>query len=140
MTLSRPPKTETPFRRVAILFAGGPAPAANAVISTAANSFLRNDIETVRIGALAGDEIFGEIRVRGIDALVDGRGIVLTQQVPLRVNVRRRDGTQTVEIPSSPRLWGILAVVAARVIAAPSTMVCILGHISLRSRCVFLGE
>jgi len=49
MTLSRPPKTETPFRRVAILFAGGPAPAANAVISTAANSFLRNDIEVVGI-------------------------------------------------------------------------------------------
>jgi len=49
MTLSRPPKTETPFRRVAILFAGGPAPAANAVISTAANSFLRNDIEVLGI-------------------------------------------------------------------------------------------
>ena len=49
MTLSRPPKTETTFRRVAILFAGGPAPAANAVISTAATSFLRNDIEVVGI-------------------------------------------------------------------------------------------
>jgi 6-phosphofructokinase 1 len=34
---------------VAILFAGGPAPAANAVISTAANSFWRNDIEVVGI-------------------------------------------------------------------------------------------
>jgi 6-phosphofructokinase 1 len=34
---------------VAILFAGGPAPAANAVISTAANSFRRNDIEVVGI-------------------------------------------------------------------------------------------
>ena len=49
MSLSRPPKTATPFRRVAILFAGGPAPAANAVISTAANSFLRNEIEVVGI-------------------------------------------------------------------------------------------
>jgi len=49
MTLSRPPKTETPFRRVAILFAGGPAPAANAVISTAANSFLRNEIQVFGI-------------------------------------------------------------------------------------------
>src|SRR5205085_5305253 len=49
MTLSRPPKTETHIRRVAILFAGGPAPAANAVISTAANSFLRNDIEVLGI-------------------------------------------------------------------------------------------
>jgi 6-phosphofructokinase len=48
-TLSRPQKVEHSFRRVAILFAGGPAPAANAVISTAAVSFLRNDIEVVGI-------------------------------------------------------------------------------------------
>ena len=44
-TLSRPPQTESSIRRVAILFAGGPAPAANAVISTAAVSFLRNNAE-----------------------------------------------------------------------------------------------
>jgi 6-phosphofructokinase 1 len=37
------------LRRVAILFAGGPAPAANAVISTAAVSFLRNSIGVVGI-------------------------------------------------------------------------------------------
>jgi 6-phosphofructokinase 1 len=37
------------MRRVAILFAGGPAPAANAVISTAAVSFLRNEIEVLGI-------------------------------------------------------------------------------------------
>jgi 6-phosphofructokinase len=37
------------FRRVAILFAGGPAPAANAVISTAATAFLRHDIEVVGV-------------------------------------------------------------------------------------------
>ena len=37
------------MRRVAILFAGGPAPAANAVISTASVSFLRNNIEVVGI-------------------------------------------------------------------------------------------
>ena len=46
---SRPSKAEHSFRRVAILFAGGPAPAANAVISTAAVSFLRNDIQVVGI-------------------------------------------------------------------------------------------
>ena len=40
---------ESSIRRVAILFAGGPAPAANAVISTAAVSFLRNNIEVVGI-------------------------------------------------------------------------------------------
>jgi len=47
--LSRPPLTESSIRKVAILFAGGPAPAANAVISTAAVSFLRNNIEVVGI-------------------------------------------------------------------------------------------
>ncbi len=49
MTLSGPPKVDTSIRRVAILFAGGPAPAANAVISTAANSFLRNDLQVLGI-------------------------------------------------------------------------------------------
>lgn len=39
----------SPIKRVAILFAGGPAPAANAVISTAAVSFLRNGIEVIGI-------------------------------------------------------------------------------------------
>jgi len=48
-TLSRPPLMDSPIRRVAILFAGGPAPAANAVISTAAVSFLRNNIEVLGI-------------------------------------------------------------------------------------------
>ncbi len=37
------------IHRVAILFAGGPAPAANAVISTAAVSFLRNNIDVFGI-------------------------------------------------------------------------------------------
>lgn len=48
-TLSRPPKVHHNFKRVAMLFAGGPAPAANAVISTAAVSFLRNDIEVLGV-------------------------------------------------------------------------------------------
>src|ERR1700730_15231873 len=37
------------IKKVAILFAGGPAPAANAVISTAAVSFLRHGIEVVGV-------------------------------------------------------------------------------------------
>ncbi|MDZ4821628.1 MAG: 6-phosphofructokinase [Planctomycetota bacterium] len=49
VTLKRPPKVEGSIRKVAILFAGGPAPAANAVISAAATSFLRNNIEAVGI-------------------------------------------------------------------------------------------
>ncbi len=48
-SLARPKKHDHKFKRVAILFAGGPAPAANAVISAAAVSFLRNDIQVVGI-------------------------------------------------------------------------------------------
>lgn len=42
-------KHNSPLRRVAILFAGGPAPGANAVISTAAFSFLNAGIEVIGI-------------------------------------------------------------------------------------------
>jgi 6-phosphofructokinase 1 len=48
-SLSAPTKRETTFKRIGILFAGGPAPAANAVISTAANSFMRAGIEVYGI-------------------------------------------------------------------------------------------
>jgi 6-phosphofructokinase 1 len=47
--MARPPRVQHSFHRVAILFAGGPAPAANAVISTAATAFLRNEIEVVGV-------------------------------------------------------------------------------------------
>ena len=60
--LSRPPQLESSIRRVAILFAGGPAPAANAVISTAAVSFLRNNIDVV--GILNGYSHLVEYRAR----------------------------------------------------------------------------
>src|SRR5215213_8788999 len=48
-TASPTSEARHPIRRVAILFAGGPAPAANAVISTAAASFLRNGVEVLGI-------------------------------------------------------------------------------------------
>ncbi len=48
-TLSPPVRPDHPFKRVAILFAGGPAPAANAVISAAAASFLRAGVEVIGI-------------------------------------------------------------------------------------------
>jgi ATP-dependent phosphofructokinase / diphosphate-dependent phosphofructokinase len=46
-SLARPPQPAHHFRRVAILFAGGPAPGANAVISTAATSFMRQGTEVI---------------------------------------------------------------------------------------------
>jgi len=48
-TLNRPAVPQTDLRRVAILFSGGPAPAANAVICTAADAFLRSGIDVIGI-------------------------------------------------------------------------------------------
>jgi 6-phosphofructokinase 1 len=61
------------FHRVAILFAGGPAPGANAVISTAATAFLRNEIEVV--GVLHGYSHLVEYSPER--PLVDGRDYVM---------------------------------------------------------------
>ena len=47
--LSHPTRSEHNFRKVAILFSGGPAPAANAVISTCAASFRKSGIEVVGV-------------------------------------------------------------------------------------------
>ncbi|MGW8257196.1 MAG: 6-phosphofructokinase [Thermoguttaceae bacterium] len=77
-SLSRPPVTHSNFRRVAILFAGGPAPAANAVISTAAVSFLRNNIEV--IGVLHGYSHLVEFAPE--KALVENRDYInITQEL-----------------------------------------------------------
>ena len=48
-TLSSPARPQHEFKRVAILFAGGPAPSANAVISAAAASFLKAGVEVIGI-------------------------------------------------------------------------------------------
>ena len=48
-TSPQPSPDSRPIKKAAILFAGGPAPAANAVISTAAVSFLRNDVAVVGV-------------------------------------------------------------------------------------------
>src|SRR5258708_1949694 len=97
MTLSRPPKTESAIRRVAILFAGGPAPAANAAISTAANSFLRNDIQVV--GVMNGYSRlleFGEGR-----PLELGRGYIQLDQKALR-RTRTSEGILTGTARANP--------------------------------------
>jgi 6-phosphofructokinase 1 len=79
-TLSRPSQARTAFRRVAILFAGGPAPAANAVISTAASAFLRNGIEV--IGVLHGYAHLVEYKPE--QPLQEGRDFVRIDQRFLR--------------------------------------------------------
>jgi 6-phosphofructokinase len=79
-TLSRPPAAKSNIRRVAILFAGGPAPAANAVISTAAVSFLRNGIDVV--GILNGYSHL--IEYSASNPLQEGRDYVMIDHKMLR--------------------------------------------------------
>ena len=48
--LARPAAAaDPPVRRAALLFSGGPAPAANAVIGTAADAFLRGGLDAIGI-------------------------------------------------------------------------------------------
>jgi 6-phosphofructokinase 1 len=69
-----------PIKRVAILFAGGPAPAANAVISTAASSFRRQGIDV--IGMLNG---YANLVQYGPDhPMVEGRDYVVLDQSKLK--------------------------------------------------------
>src|SRR5271166_375636 len=69
-----------PIRRVGILFAGGPAPAANAVISTAASAFLRHNIEVM--GILNG---YAHLVEYGPDhPMQEGRDYVVLDQKALR--------------------------------------------------------
>jgi 6-phosphofructokinase 1 len=78
--LSRPPRIQSNIHKVAILFAGGPAPAANAVISTAAASFLRNDIAVV--GVLYGYSQL--IKYGPENPLVEGRDYINIDHRALR--------------------------------------------------------
>ena len=115
-SLSRPPKAAHHFRRVAILFAGGPAPGANAVISTAATSFMRNDAEVVGMkhgySSLA-DFSTDQPRVEGKDYITvtpeflkrtrSGQGIIattsyMTVQAPELVRVLAQEYDKTIDL------------------------------------------
>ena len=77
---SRSPQSPRRIRRVGILFAGGPAPAANAVISTAASAFLRDNIEV--LGILNG---YAHLVEYGPEhAMQEGRDYMVLNQKALR--------------------------------------------------------
>jgi 6-phosphofructokinase 1 len=72
-TMASPLGVAHHFERVAMLFAGGPAPAANAVISTAATAFLRHNIDVV--GVLHGYSHLVEYSAE--NPLLEGRDYVM---------------------------------------------------------------
>lgn len=84
--LSSPRRAETDIQRVAILFAGGPAPAANAVISAAATAFLRDGIDVVGIRS----GYSGLIQYRPDHPMVEGRDYFrLTHKILRRTRNRQ---------------------------------------------------
>ena len=90
----KPAPGARPIRRVAIVFAGGPAPAANAVISTAAASFLRHGIGVV--GLLHG---YSHLVEYGDDhPMEEGRDYIVLDQS----NLKRSRNTQGILIGTSP--------------------------------------
>ena len=79
-TLSRPPQLESNIKKVGILFSGGPAPSANAVISAAAASFNKNGIEVV--GIMHG---YSHLMEFGPDhPLVEGKDYIVLNQERLQ--------------------------------------------------------
>ena len=75
-----PSRSPREIRRVAMLFAGGPAPAANAVISTAAASFRRQGIEV--LGIMNG---YAQLVEYGEDhPMQEGRDYLVLDQTKLR--------------------------------------------------------
>jgi 6-phosphofructokinase len=81
------------IRRVAILFAGGPAPAANAVISTAAASFRRHGIEV--LGIMHGYAHL--VDFRDDHPMQEGRDFIVLNQN----NLRRTRNTRGILIGTS---------------------------------------
>ncbi len=76
----QPAAGSRPIRRVAMVFAGGPAPAANAVISTAAASFFRHGIEV--LGMLHG---YAHLVEYGDDhPMQEGRDYIVLDQSRLK--------------------------------------------------------
>lgn len=73
-------EAKSPIRKAAILFAGGPAPAANAVISTCAASFLRNGIEVVGIKF----GYSGLVEYSSVHSMQEGRDYIVIDQKALK--------------------------------------------------------
>ena len=84
--LSSPKRPDTDLRRVAILFSGGPAPAANAVIVSAAMCFSRAGIEV--LGMKNGYTHL--MAYKPGDVLKEGQAYTLLDHKELEASGRRR--------------------------------------------------
>jgi len=77
---------------------------------------VRNELQNVSVSEQHGRAVEGVIRVRGLDARVDGRGFVYEQQQPIGVVVRTQSGVQRLALPRSNALPGVAAALAGPVL------------------------
>ena len=122
-TASPSPQTARQIRRVAILFAGGPAPAANAVISTAAASFLRHGIEV--LGILHGYAHLVELRRRPPDA--GGRDYIVLDQTNLQADAEHPRHLDR-DLADQPRQGRVAAQPTWPIPSAPPSSARSIGH------------
>jgi hypothetical protein len=73
---------------------------------------LRNELQNVVVAAGHGRSVEGIVRVRGIDARVDGKGFVFEEQVPVGVVVRTHSGMQRITVPRYDAFPGIAVALA----------------------------
>jgi hypothetical protein len=73
---------------------------------------LRNELHNVSVSDGRGHSVEGVVRVRGLDARVNGRGFVLERRQPVGVVVHTASGMQRMALPRSDATAGVAAVIA----------------------------
>lgn len=73
---------------------------------------VRNELQNVSVSGGRGRSVEGVVRVRGVDARVNGRGFVLERRQPVGVVVHTSSGMQRLTLPRQDATTGIAAVLA----------------------------
>jgi hypothetical protein len=73
---------------------------------------LRNELHNVSVSDRRGRSVEGIVRVRGVDARVNGRGFVLEQRQPVGVVVHTSSGMQRLALPRHDAAGGAAIALA----------------------------
>jgi hypothetical protein len=76
-----------------------------------------DELRTVKVADGAGHSVEAVVRVRGIDAMVRGRGFVFQSEEPVTLLVRDRDSLRRVHMPERKEGPSPAAFLAAPVVA-----------------------
>jgi hypothetical protein len=73
---------------------------------------LRNELQNVRVSDRNGRTVEGVVRVRGVDARVGDRGVLVKMQDPVAVVVHTPSGVQRHALPRYDAFPGVAAAIA----------------------------